>query len=248
MKILFSAMRLVFLAAIFLVFTTGVKADPTNTLSEAEVEGQLFVQKILAQMPPENYSNSATLRVRAKKGEWTNYVVTSRVLVGRDYWKNIFTSDALAPAHEVFTVTHTLDQPNAYIHEAIDGESEKMLPSSKATPFAGSDFWLGDLALDFFHWPEQRVLKKEFHRECSCTVLESVNPHPEPNGYSRMVSWIDNDTLAVIDAYAYDAGGKRLKELSPISVKKVNGQYQVKEIEIQNVQTGSRTQLEFDLK
>ena len=45
-------------------------------------------------------------------------------------------------------------------------------------PFAGSDFWIADLGLEFFHWPEQKVLKKEFRRNCSCVVLESTNPNP----------------------------------------------------------------------
>ena len=49
-------------------------------------------------------------------------------------------------------------------------------------PFAGSDFWLCDLGLEFFHWPQQKVLKKEFHRQCACTVLESTNPNPSADG------------------------------------------------------------------
>jgi hypothetical protein len=39
-----------------------------------------------------------------------------------------------------------------------------------------------------------------------------------------------------------------LKEFAPKSFKKVNGQWELQEMEIRNVQTGSRTRLEFDLK
>ena len=39
-----------------------------------------------------------------------------------------------------------------------------------------------------------------------------------------------------------------LKEFYPKDFKKVNGQWQVGSMEIDNVQTGSRTRLEFDLK
>ena len=231
-----------------LLLVCRASGEDTNQLSDAEIQGRMLAQNILAQMPLQNYSNSATLRVRPNRGVWTNYLVTSKAVVGRSQWKNIFTSNVLNPTNEIFTVTHTLGQPNIYTHQAVSGAAEQMLPSSKSTAFANSDFWLGDLGLDFFHWPEQRVLKKEFHRNCACTVLESINPRPESNGYSRIKSWIDNDSFGIVEAYGYDTEGKLLKEFTPEKFQKINGRYQVKQIQISNVQTGSRSQLEFDLK
>ena len=114
-------------------------------------------------------------------------------------------------------------------------------------PFANSDFWIADLGLEFFHWPEQKILKKEFARGRGCMVLESTNPNPSANGYSRVVSWIDEETLGIVQAKAYGAQGKLLKEFYPKDFKKVNGQWQLQSMEIDNAQTGSRTRLEFDL-
>jgi hypothetical protein len=115
--------------------------------------------------------------------------------------------------------------------------------------FAGSDFTVGDLCLEFLHWPEQKILKPyEMRRGRSCKVLESTDPNPSANGYSRVVSWIDNETLGIVQAEAYDAKGKLLKEFYPKSFKKVNGQWDLQEMEIRNDQTGSRTRLEFNLK
>jgi hypothetical protein len=116
------------------------------------------------------------------------------------------------------------------------------------TPFANSDFWIADLGLDFFHWPEQKILKHDMKRGRSCEVLESTNPNSSANSYSRVVSWIDNETLGIIHVEAYDAKGKLLKEFDPKSFKKVNGQWELLEMEIRNDQTGSRTRLEFDVK
>jgi hypothetical protein len=81
----------------------------------------------------------------------------------------------------------------------------------------------------------------------ACKVLESTNPEPFANGYSRVVSWIDNDTLGIVQAEAYDPKGKLLKEFAPKEFKKVDGQWQLQEMEIRNIQTGSRTRLEFNL-
>jgi hypothetical protein len=122
------------------------------------------------------------------------------------------------------------------------------ITTSSETSFAGSDFSIGDLGLEFFHWPQQKILKHEMRRGRPCQVLESRNPDPSPDGYSRVVSWIDNETLGIVQAEAYDAKGKLLKEFYPKSFKKVNGQWELQEMEIRNDQTGSRTRLEFDLK
>jgi hypothetical protein len=63
-----------------------------------------------------------------------------------------------------------------------------------------------------------------------------------------VVSWIDEESGGIVMAYAYDGQDKRLKEFYPKKFKKVNGQYQLQSMEMNNVQTGSRTRLEFDLK
>ena len=117
-------------------------------------------------------------------------------------------------------------------------------------PFANSDFWLTDLGLEFFYWPEQKVLPKttNLKRGREYTLLESTNRHPSTNGYSRVLTCIDKETGGILEAEAYDTKGELLKVFEPKSFKKVNGQWQLQEMEIRNVQTGSRTRLEFDLK
>ncbi|HTB83153.1 MAG TPA: outer membrane lipoprotein-sorting protein [Candidatus Sulfotelmatobacter sp.] len=114
--------------------------------------------------------------------------------------------------------------------------------------FSESDFWFCDLGLEFFHWPAQKVLKKDIHRSCGCTVLESTNPDPGTNGYSRVVSWVDDESLGIVEAYAYDRNGKQLKDFYPKDFKKINGQWQVQTLIMENVQTGSKSRIEFDLK
>jgi len=117
-------------------------------------------------------------------------------------------------------------------------------------PFAGSDFWICDLGLEFFHWPAQKVLpgSTQLKRGRAYMLLESTNPNPATNGYSRVLSWIDRESGGILEAEAYDFKGKLLKDFAPKSFKKVNGQWELQEMEIRNVQTGSRTRLEFDLK
>ena len=145
-------------------------------------------------------------------------------------------------------INERIEPFDTYQHEGYPGSPGLAATRARSASFAESDFSVDDLRLEFFHWPEQRILKHEMRRGRSCQVLESTNPHPSANGYSRVVSWIDNETLGIIQAEAYDAKGELLKEFYPKSFKKVNGQWELQEMEIRNDQTGSRTRLEFGLK
>jgi hypothetical protein len=85
-------------------------------------------------------------------------------------------------------------------------------------------------------------------RSRSCRVLESINPHPVAGGYSRVKSWVDNESHGILLAEAYDVNGNKVKEFAPKDFSKVDGQWQLQEMQISNVQTDSTTTVKFNLK
>lgn len=262
-------------AALILFFAAGAKAETTNALSDAEIQGQALAQRILEQQPASNLTNTGTMEIR-KDGTRSKIPIQCATIVTGTNWEIIYSDKFLIDAQdrsiEVLIVVHNPGAPNQYLYtpegqptlakftiDGTNGLEEVLQPKPKPvsernleTFYFGapmtSDFSFADLGLEFFHWPEQKVLKQEIHRSCGCTVLESTNPDPSANGYSRVVSWIDNDTLGIVEAYAYDAKGKLLKDFYPKDFKKINGQWQVQTLVMENVQTGSRSRLEFDLK
>ena len=82
----------------------------------------------------------------------------------------------------------------------------------------------------------------------SCDKLESLAPAGQTNGYVRVVSWFDIDTGGPVICEAYDAAGKLIKEFKPNEFKKVDGQWQVEELEMRDLRTGSRSFIRFNLK
>jgi hypothetical protein len=80
----------------------------------------------------------------------------------------------------------------------------------------------------------------------SCRVVQSTNPNPSLGAYARVLAWIDFETGGIIRAEGYDQKNKLLKEFSIRKVDRDEGR--LKEIEIRNDQTDSRTRLEFNLK
>ncbi len=151
-------------------------------------------------------------------------------------------------------VIHSGTVPNQYLLGVASGTNapcaalKELRPSEAMIPFAGSDFWVADLGLEFLHWPQQRVLKKEMRRSQFCAKLESVNPSPAPGGYVRVVAWIENEPPhGIVHADAYDQDKQLLKVFEPTGIKKVHGEYQLEEMEINNRKTHSRTRIDFDL-
>jgi hypothetical protein len=234
-------------------------AGSTNTPPEAEIEGAALAQKILEQRPADSFTNLGTLTIRGDNHPRLELPITFATIVTETNWRTEYRARQGANRDEATTlvVTHEGVTPNLYRLEEFGRPASAGAVVSPAgpgadgkrtlVPFAGSDFWLCDLGLEFFHWPRQKVLKKEFHRNCACTVLESTNPDPAAGGYSRVVCWIDNDSNGIVEAYAYDVQGRELKNFYPKNLEKVNGRYQVESMMMENLQTGSRSRLEFDL-
>jgi hypothetical protein len=212
-------------------------------MSDSQREGRRLVRELLQQSPADNASLVGVLRVRPLKGKRLDIPIKCRIVLTPTNWQTIYeTMPGTNFPSQHLTIVHNGLEPNRYL---VNGEETRL--ATAPVPFANSDFWMADLALEFLHWPEQRALKKELRRSRSCTVLESVNPSPLNGNYARVVSWIDRETSGIVHAEAYDANGRKLKEFDPKEFKKVNGQWQLQEMRIRNLQSGSLTRLEFDL-
>jgi len=236
--------RAAWLIVSLLLMGAVARAVTTNDLATAEREGRQLAEQLRTTRPNAGFTNSGQLRIRTPKKQRHTLAFNSRVVVTATNWTSVYEATDARQQRIVFSVEHRPDAPSIY---RLDGTN---LPAADrvALSFAGSDFWLTDLGLEFLHWPIQLLTRREIKRGEACSVLESRRPDPPPTGYSRLVSWIDNDTGGILLAQAYDARGKLLKEFRPTEFEKVNGEWRLREMEMENVQTGSRSTLIFDLQ
>ncbi|PWU13959.1 MAG: hypothetical protein C5B50_18430 [Verrucomicrobia bacterium] len=236
-------------------------APPVLPIERAEGErlARELIANLLVQKPSEPSSNSATIRIRDADGQRRQQPVTFQIVPTPTNYITIYEILSSAGDHPVtkLTIGHADTKPNEYLLNLPDrfgapflGEQAKLGSSQLMNPFAGSDFWIADLGLEFLHWPEQRILRKEMRKNQFCAVLQSINPNPS-TGYARVVSWIainhPEDTV-IVHADAYDAQGKLLKEFDPKKIEKINGMWQLEEMEMRNMQTGSKTLIDFNLE
>jgi Outer membrane lipoprotein-sorting protein len=253
-RIFFAVPSAVLTAVLF--FAVSAAAETTNTLSDAEIQGRKLAQQLCEAKPEtgEKTISTGTLTIRNSNGSrseigfrlqiWANDVAFSTIYEATSRTNQI----CLGIVHFGKGIHYALFQGS--IASCETNKPLELDENQIMIPFANSDFWVCDLGLEFFHWPEQKILPKPTNlaRGRDYTLLESTNPNPSTNAYSRVLSWIDKETDGILQAEAYDFNGKLLKEFAPKSFKKVNGQWQLQEMDIRNVQTGSRTWLEFDLK
>jgi hypothetical protein len=253
------------------LFPADASPQATNSAPDGEVAGRALAKTFLERHPAENLTNTAVLEIRDWQGDLLQFPFTCEVIAkppaesSPGFWQDsqiewetcykVLPKTNLADA-ETLVIDFKKNQPNAYRHHIPTRDPNDPAgrgPEGKSgggimTPFANSDFWLADLGLEFFHWPAQTFLKKELRRGRHCDVLQSANPDPPANGYSRVVTWMDEESGGIVHAEAFDANGRLLKVFDPKSFKKVNGRWELRDMEIRNVQTGSRSRIEFDLK
>lgn len=233
---------------------SGLRTAPPLDVAEAAQKGRALVADLLAQRPEGETTNTGLMKIRASSGDQRDVRIQFSVRPQGPNWLNIYEAEpAAGTAGQRLTILHSEGGPNQYWLGSGSGSGvaptngTALAPEQTMTPFAQSDFWVADLGLEFLHWPKQLLLKQEMRRSRSCNVLSSINPDPHPGGYARVVSWLDIESGGIVLAQAFDARDRLLKEFAPKEMKKIQGQWQLEEMEIRNMQTGSRTRVQFDL-
>jgi len=243
-------------AALFLmncaVLAGGLPLPSSDTRDEAG--GQALAEQIRSAMPEQDSDIHGVLLINSGKTKNTIPVVCE-VKRHEGTWETIYQSEATpAAGAERLVIIHSAKEPNrySYARAAKPGaplpEPGPVLPAATEAPFAGSDFSLGDLGLEFLHWPGQCKLKGEMRLGQPCYVLESTRS--QPGGITRVKSWIDEESLGLLVAEAYDSKGSKIKEFSldHKSFKKdAQGHWHLEEMGIDNKKTHSHTDLKFDM-
>lgn len=219
---------------------TATRAANVPELNDAQA-GQELAKKVRSLAPTENVEFRGAFEIEQPKGGEEFIALTSHVSVTNGGWRQVYIAQTSA-GPEQLTIVHRPGKAPTFTHELPRRESVSVAGDTATNSFAGTDFALVDLGLGFFHWPEQALLTREMKKGRGCNVLES---RPATIGlYSRVVTWIDQETSGVLMAVVYDARGRVLKEFEIRKFDRDAGQ--VREMEIRNRQTKGSTRLRFE--
>lgn len=242
------------------LLTVLALAHPLSSATASEIESrtvdleaQELVHEILARVPQETLSASGELNIRDQNGKRRKIPFTHAITAAPDGWKSVYQVQADPGAKggaDRLEVIHRIGQCNEYLYWRNFGDPAsrehpaRLADGTASFPFAESDFWLSDLGLEFFYWPEQRLIrgnKITMRNGRPFKTLESVNPNPSGSNYARVVSRIDTEFSALTQAEAFDSKGAIHKVFALKSVK----QGRVKKMEIRDEKMDTRTTIEF---
>lgn len=230
----------------------GIPTEKPRPNPNAEADGRALVADLLARQPTQSRTNRGLLSIRPARGTGPRRDVplTVSVFPTPEGWANVYETTPPPPDPPArLIVIHRPGQPNEYrLATGGQGDERRLVGADVMAAFAGSDFWVADLGMEFLHWPTQRLVRREARRGQACDVLESVAAPGQTNGYARVTSWIDRDTGGIVFAEAFDTEGRLLREFAPKSFKKIDGEWDVEEVEIINHRSGSRTRLRLLLE
>lgn len=219
------------------------------------VEGARVAAELRSLRPATNTQWTGVLKRRLADRTTIEIPVACHIFIEANRWLSVYNSSATTngPAEKLVVIRNHDGGVEYHYWQATTDTDLPERPrflngAAAAIPFAGSDFLLSDLGIDFLHWPTQLLQPGVMRRGQPCFVLDSINPNPAEGGYARVRSWIEKEHFGLLQAEAYDAGGRLLKEFSAGSfVKDATGNYQLKDMGIRSVPSRSRTQLLFDV-
>ena len=233
------------------IFAGAAPAPPANAV--AGLTGEQLAQKLCLTAPVEPSDRHGVFVITSGKNK-TEVPVDCKVTLQAGNWETIYeTSNTAAAGAEKLIIIHSPSGPNQYLFArapqpgAALPEPVPLSPEALGQPFGGSDFSIGELGLDFFHWPGQQRLAGERRLGQPCAVLESTTT--QGSGIVRVRSSIDEDNLGLLNAEAYDAAGDKVKvfSLDSSSFKKdAQGHGELREMRIDNLKLRSHTVLKFD--
>ena len=229
---------LLFLNFIFCGFTWA--ADPLPS-------GEVLARSIRDSLPAEDAVIDATMEVtlRDRTRVKTSLKIQTKRLGQAECLMTYETNPSKVDG--VHWVIHrTIAKPNRY----RIGKKAKHLakPAEMHVGLAKSAFTLADLGLEFLHWPNQTTIRKQRRKSRACHVLESSRTSADDGGFLRVVTWVDIKSGGILAADFFSLATKAKKRFSVKGLTKSDGQWQVDEMEMIDVEGRTRSRLQFHLK
>jgi len=220
-------------------------AKKIQVIEDIALQRKLGAQMALymqALRPTGAINGMGQLRIRPEKGKRKSVPVQFRAFAVGATLVNEY-----AISEGVLKIKQQIGQDTQYEWTGGNKKAERIKGGQVTRPFAGSDFWMFDLGLEMLRWPHQSVTERKLRRGELCSVLVSQPAKGIVGRYSKVVSWVDEDSMGIVRAELFDDMGKLLKIFEPKSFKKIEGQWHLKEMEMRNVQANTRTSIIFDL-
>lgn len=187
-----------------------------------------------------------TMTLRNKRGEESVRILRVKALeVEGDGDKSltIFDEPLDVRGSSMLTFTHKTEPDDQWLYLPKVGRVKTIASKNKSGPFMGSEFAFEDLSSQEVEKYTYNYVKDEACGELTCFVVER-DPVDENSGYTRQVTWIDQNEYRMQKVEFYDRKNSLLKTLTPLDYKLYLDKYwRPHKLQMENHQTGKSTDL-----
>lgn len=213
-------------------------APPTVAVARLPTVDELM-QNLLSRLPSKPVTLSGELLTVPATGETSRLTISIQLRYPREAVYTI--GDAFGKPLEQMTVLRDHARVS-YLYLTGDPLRGAPAPSLDQTIQNTSLSWM-DLTLGFLWWDGGRIIGQENNRGQPCYVLDRHAPPRDMMPYASMRIWVDTRVSMLMEAMGYDMLENPLRRLSIKSFKKINHEWMVKDLEVENFTTHAVTTL-----
>lgn len=188
--------------------------------------------------------------LRNANGQESMRELTQRVLEVKDENlgdKSLVVFDSPADIYGTALLSHAkiLDPDDQWLYLPALKRVKRISSKNKSGPFVGSEFAFEDFTALELNKYSYKLVGIEACGKLTCDVIERI-PLYEFSGYTRQVSWIDQEVFQVRKVDYYDRKDELLKTLTFEDYRKYEGGvWRAHTLKMVNHQTGKSTDLVF---
>jgi hypothetical protein len=137
-----------------------------------------------------------------------------------------------------------LDPDDQWLYLPALKRVKRISSANKSGPFVGSEFAFEDFTAIELNKFDYTFIREEPCGDLMCDVVER-EPRYENSGYTRQVSWIDQQDYQIRKVEFYDRRGDLLKVLELKDYREYDGVWRAHLLSMNNVQTNKQTDLVY---
>lgn len=196
-----------------------------------------LMQNLLARLPSKPISISGELLTTPEQGEKTRLTIAIQLRYPREATYTI--GDAFGKPLEQLTVLRD-GKRVSFLY--LGGDPMRGAPAPTLDqPIQNTAMSWMDLTLGFLWWEGGRIIGQEENRGQPCYVLDRHAPTGAMAPYASMRIWVDTRVSMLLEAVGHDKLENPLRRLSVKSFKKINHEWMVKDLEVENLATHAVT-------
>ena len=157
----------------------------------------------------------------------------------------VFDSPRVVEGTALLSHANILDPDDQWLYLPALKRVKRISSKNKSGAFVGSEFAFEDFTISELNKFSYSYVGEEDVDGMTTDVIERF-PRYENSGYTKQISWLDQDIFQVRKVEFYDRKGALLKTLTLSDYRDYNGIWRAHSLKIVNAQNGKETELVYE--